>query len=79
MNGGVTDGNSTQLERNEVLASEVATRNDLVDWEAPTATLAVEKLLHLLAHVLAGQIALDEQALAKIRAQSRRFQSGLEN
>lgn len=79
MKGRVTGGNSTRLAIDEVLASEAATRDDLIDWEAPTVTLAVEKLLHLLAHVLAGQIALDEEALAKIRAQSRRLQSEAEN
>ncbi|WP_431323406.1 hypothetical protein [Rhizobium sp. YTU87027] len=71
--------NVTRLELNKVLASEAATRDDLIDWEAPTATLAVEKLLHLLAHVLVGQIAFDDEALAKIKAQGRRFQSDTEN
>jgi len=79
MKGRATGGNAMRLELNAVLASEAAARNDLIDWEAPTTTLAIEKLLHLLAHVLAGQIAFDEDALAKIKAQSRRFQSDVKN
>ena len=75
MNGGFAGSNATRFERDEALASEAATRNHLIDWEAPTAPLAVEKLLHLLAHVLVGKIAFDEEALAKIQAQCRGFQS----
>lgn len=56
-------------ELEEVVAAEVATRNTLIEWEAPTASLAIEKLLHLLVHVLAAELAFDEASLVKIRAQ----------
>jgi len=54
-------------------ADEQVTRKDLIGWQAPTAPLAVKKLLHLLAHVLAAKLAFDEESLAEIEAESRRL------
>lgn len=57
------------------LADEQTTRKELISWQAPTAPLAVRKLLHLLAHVLAAELSFDEQSLAEITAETRRLES----
>ncbi|MCS3743635.1 hypothetical protein [Rhizobium sp. BK661] len=57
------------------LADEQTTRKELISWQAPTAPLAVRKLLHLLAHVLAAELSFDEQSLAEIAAETRRLES----
>ncbi len=54
-------------------ASETATRQRLLEWEAPTTALAIEKLVHLLAHVLAGQLEFDDRSLDLIRREVARI------
>ena len=57
-----------------LVEEEEATRRELIDWEPPTPELALEKMLCLLAHVLAGKVAFDEQALSTLRAQIGQLQ-----
>lgn len=54
-------------------AAETATRKRLLEWEAPTAALAIEKLIHLLAHVLAAQLEFDDRSLDLIRLEVARI------
>jgi len=56
------------------LADELRTRTNLIRWQAPTPTLAIKKLLHLLAHALAAELAFDDQSLAEIRAETQRLE-----
>ncbi|EPE97048.1 hypothetical protein [Rhizobium grahamii] len=55
------------------LADEQTTRKELISWQAPNASIAVRKLLHLLAHVLAAELAFDDQSLAEIEAEAKRL------
>ena len=56
------------------LADEQATRKELITWQAPNASIAMRKLLHLLAHVLAAELAFDDQSLAEIEAEAKRLE-----
>lgn len=55
--------------------NEISARNRLLSWHAPSARLAIDKLCHLLSHVMAGNLEFDDESLACIRQEVARFRT----
>ncbi|MDR7145133.1 hypothetical protein [Rhizobium sp. BE258] len=68
-------GTATDTALEPLLADEAKKRAEFIYWEPPSASLAVDKLLRLLAHCLAGGLAFDDAELFGIRNQVQRLRS----
>lgn len=70
-----TCGTCTVSDTLLAIQDEIRARNRLLAWHAPTTRLAIDKLCHLLSHVIAGNLEFDHQSLACIREEVARFRT----
>lgn len=66
-------GEAASIDFNQAIAAEASARESLIAWSAPDASLLMDKLLHLLVHVVEGDLAFDELSLARITTEVGRF------
>ena len=55
------------------VTAEASARKALLDWKAPTPKFAIEKLLHLLAHVIINDLPFDDLSLEAIQEELYRL------
>ena len=75
LNKRTTCGSCTVSDVALAFQNEISARNRLLSWHAPTARTAIDKLCHLLSHVMAGNLEFDHQSLACIRDEVARLRT----